>query len=213
MLRRIEARIGHAGLLIGVFLLGALIASIAVGILGSSNIFWGEPDQYGKVRVPGSATLHLPSGDVGANAAIYIPGKTPGVQVDVPIPKSLGLAVTPAGGGAALDVSRDLGSSGNTGSGSTNAIRKVFTVHVPSDGDYRVRATGSFAGVGINAQLWFGHGPPIPGTLVPVIGAAISLLGMLIWAFVLRRPIGSRPEDLGDPGDPEPRHVAYSGEE
>jgi hypothetical protein len=128
----------------------------------------------------------------------------------VPIPKNLGLDVVPAGGGDPVEVSRDLGTSSNANDHDTNSQRKVFTVHVPSDGDYRVRATGSFAGVGINAQLWFGHGPPIPGALVPVIGAGISLLGMLIWAFALRRPIGSRPDAARDH---EPRHVAYSGEE
>lgn len=193
MLKRIEHRIGRTAMLIGAFFLTALVLCAPVGILGSSNILWGEPDQYGTVRVPGSATVHLPSGDVGVNAALFIPGKTPGQTVDVPIPRNLKLVLTPASGTEAPTVSSDLGDSDNATDHNTNAQRKVFTAHVPADGDYTARASGSFAGVGINAQLWFGHGPPLPGTLVPVVAAGLALIGMFFWLVVRPRIRGRRP--------------------
>ena len=51
-----------------------------------------------------------------------------------------------------------------------------------------MRAAGNFLGVGVNPQLWFGHGPPIPGTLVPLVAVGLVLLGGCVW-FVILPPI------------------------
>jgi hypothetical protein len=192
MLKRLEARIGRVALAIGAFLLATLVVCMPVGILGASNIIWGDEHQYGSMRVPGSEVVHLPSGDVDVTLAIYIIAK--GNQtIDVPVPRDLRLALTPVGGGAPVPLTYDLGTSGNTLSNDTNSERKIWTAHVPSDGDYRATARGTTSFVGINAQLWFGHGPPIPGVYVPLVSAITVLVGGLLWFVIVPLVRGRRP--------------------
>jgi hypothetical protein len=182
-----DAESGGKRLLIGlgIFLLATLIMCVPVGVLGSSNLVWGENDQYGRVDVPGRATLDLPARTVTVVVALDIVGK--GNQtVDVPLPSNLGLTVTPAEGQPAPSVVRDIGDSGNTNDDGTNSQRQIFKVDVAQEGSYDVVTSGSFRRIGLNAQFWFGHGPPIPGTLVPLIAAALVLIGFGIW-FVIRR--------------------------
>jgi hypothetical protein len=180
---------GRQLLLAGVLLIPLSFAAMAVvGILGSSNIVWGEPNQYGRVDVPGTAVVHLPAGTVEVTAAVYIVGKG-NETVDVPLPDDLSVTVTPAGGSAPVTVTPDVGSSGNTMDAHHNSVRRVYRVAVPADGDYTVSASGDFTGIGIHPQLWFGHGPPLPGTYVPVIGLGIVVLVEGVWLLLwgLRR--------------------------
>ncbi len=170
---------------IGAFLLATLIVCVPVGVLGSSNIVWGEPDQYGRVDFPGSGVVHLPAGSVDAALGLDIPGKG-NVSVELPVPSDLSLSVVPVSGSATPTVTRDLGPSNNANDDLANTVRRVWRVEVPEEGDYTVTGRGHVRAIGINAQLWFGHGPPIPGTLVPFIAAGLVLLGSLVW-FVVRR--------------------------
>ena len=167
--------------------LGATFAVMAVvGVLGSSNLVWGEDNQYGTVDVPGSKVLHLPKRTVDVSAAVYILGKG-NETVDVPIPPDMRLAVAPVDGGERPEISRDVGSSSNASSNRVNAQRRVWKVDVPREGDYRVSAAGHLDRDGVNPQLWFGHGPPIPGTLVPLMAVLMTTVGGLVWFVLLPR--------------------------
>lgn len=164
--------------------LGATFAVwVVVGVLGSSNLVWGEDDQYGTVDVPGSKVLHLPKRTVDVSAAVYILGKG-NEDVDLPLPSDMALTVAPVDGEARPVVSRDVGGSSNAGASGVNTQRRVWKVDVPQDGDYRVSAGGDLRRDGVNPQLLFGHGPPIPGTYVPIIAAVVTTVGGLVW-FVL----------------------------
>jgi hypothetical protein len=183
-----EAERGGKRLLIGlgIFLLATLVVCVPVGMLGSSNLVWGESDQYGRVDVPGRATLDLPARTIDVEIALDIVGKG-NETVEVPLPPNLALTVTPTGDQPAPSVVRDVGDSGNTNDNGTNSQRRVFRVDVAEAGSYDVVARGNFRGVGINAQFWFGHGPPIPGTLVPLIAAGLVAIGFLVWLVLLPR--------------------------
>ena len=188
---RVKSRAGRIALTILLLFVATLIVMVPVGILGSSNVVWGEDNQYGRVDVPGTAVLHLPAGSLRVSAAVEIPGRgneTP----NLPLPSDLALAVTPVRGSAQPTVTRDLGTSANASDDQVNAQRQVWTVHVPSDGAYRVTARGNFLGVGVNAQLWFGHGPPLPGTLVPLVAVGIVLISAGLWLLVHPRLRGRR---------------------
>jgi len=183
----------RGAIIVGAFLLATLVLCAPVGILGSSNIVWGEDNQYGKVPVPGTKVLHLPEDTVDVSAAMAILGKG-NETVDVPIPANLTLRVVPVGGGMAAVVHRDLGDSTNAMDDGVDSQRRVFKVDVPHDGDYRVTAAGTFLSGELNPQLWFGHGPPIPGTYVPFIAAGLALLGGLVLLLIRRRRrSGERP--------------------
>jgi hypothetical protein len=177
---------------IGAFLLATLIVCIPIGVFGSSNIFWGDPHQDGRVDFPGTGVVHLPAGDVDAALALYIPGKG-NESVDLPVPSSVSLSIAPVNGSATPTVTRDLGPSNNANDNFVNTVRRVWRVDVPEEGDYAVTCRGRVRAIGINAQLWFGHGPPIPGPLVPLIAAALVLLGAFV-RFVILPHVRSRPE-------------------
>jgi Short C-terminal domain len=189
MIRRIEKRVGRVGLMFLGFLLATLVACVPVGVLGSSNLVWGEDNQYGRVDVPGTKVLHLPARTVDANVAIDIPGKG-NETVDVPLPKDVSLAVSPVGGRGQPVITRDVGDSGNANDDRVNSQRRVWRVRVPHDGDYRVTARGDFLGIGVNPQLWLGHGPPLPGTLVPFVAAALVLFVGFVWLIIMPRLLG-----------------------
>jgi hypothetical protein len=171
------------------FVLATLVICVPVGILGSSNLVWGEPNQYGRIEVPGQGVLHLPSGTAEVSVAADIVGRgneTP----DFPLPSDLALAVTPVSGPPLVTIEDALGDSSNAIADGANTLRLVWKVRIPIEGDYRVRGRGTFAGAFVNPQLWFGHGPPLPGDVVPAVAAAIALLGGLLWLLVWPRVRG-----------------------
>jgi hypothetical protein len=186
-----EAEWGAKRVLIGVgiFLLATLVVCVPVGVLGSSNLVWGEANQYGRVDVPGRATLDLPARTIDVEVALDIVGKG-NETVDVPLPSNLALTVTPAAGEPAPSVVRDVGDSGNTNDDGTNSQRRIYKVDMAQAGAYNVVARGDFRRIGLNAQFWFGHGPPIPGTLVPLIAAALVAVGFIVW--LVFRPLLAR---------------------
>ncbi|MEA2449753.1 MAG: hypothetical protein QOG63_1685 [Thermoleophilaceae bacterium] len=192
MIRRVESRVRRVVVTFLALLLASFVMCAPVGILGSSNLVWGEDDQYGKVKVPGHEVLHLPAGTVDVNAAVDIPGKG-NATVDLPLPSHLSLAVAPVGGASEPVVTRSVGTSTNANANDVNTQRRVWHVRVQQSGDYRVAARGNFLGIGLNPQLWFGHGPPLPGTLVPAVAAALVLIGWLVWFVILPRVRPRRP--------------------
>lgn len=180
-LRRVRSTTRRLLLGILMFLALTAVCSIPVGILGSSNLVWGEPNQYGRIDVPATKVMHLPSGDMIASIAVYFPQRA-AQSVVLPIPSSLTLQITPVSGTGHVTLSKSFGSTDNSLDGADNTLRRVWNVHVPSSGDYRVTTAGNFAIIGaVNAQIWFGHGPPIPGVAVPFIGMGGAVLILGFW--------------------------------
>ena len=200
MLRRIESRTKRIAVGVLVFFSVALAMCAPVGILGSSNLVWGEDNQYGIVRVPGAKVVHLPAGDVDVSAAVDIVGKG-NETVDLPLPKHLTLALTPVDDVAQAVVKRSIGGSTNADGDGVNTQRRVWEVHVPSAGDFRVKTRGNFLGVGVNPQLWFGHGPPIPGTYVPLIAVVLTFVGWIA-LYVIQPRLRGRREQTAGPAPP-----------
>jgi len=176
---------------VGIFIAAWFPTLAIVGILGSSNIVWGEDNQYGRVDVPSTKVLHLPGREIDVSLAVEIVGKG-NETVDVPVPRNLALHVTPAAGGPAVAQDTDLGDGDNAMGDGVNSQVRVWKIKVPHDGDYKVVTDGTFNGAEINPQLWFGHGPPIPGGWVPVLTTIIVVLGGL--AFFSARRLHERRE-------------------
>jgi hypothetical protein len=191
VIHRIESAIGRVGLLALGWLLATLVLTVPIGILGSSNLVWGEDHQYGRMDVPGTKVLHLPGHTVDVNVAVDIPGKG-NETVDVPLPSDLSLTVSAVDGSSRPKITRDVGDSDNANDNRVNSQRRVWRVHVDHAGDYRVTGRGNFLGVGVDPELWLGHGPPIPGTYVPFIAAILVLMGGFVWLVLLPRLPGRR---------------------
>jgi hypothetical protein len=186
MISRIESTAKRAAARAGVFLLATFVVGIIVGILTASNLVWGEDNQYGFVKLPGKKVLHLPARDIDVSLAVHILGKG-NETVDVPIPSRLALSVVPTGDSPRVDVTRDLGASTNANADGVNSQRRVWRIHVPADGDYRVTARGRYPGGGVNAQLWFGHGPPLSGGWPYAVAALLVAAGWGIQTLVRSR--------------------------
>jgi hypothetical protein len=183
---------GRIGLLALGFFIAWIVLMLTVGVLGSSNLVWGEPNQYGRIDVPGEGALHLPTGTVDVAVAAEIVGR--GNQTpNFPLPADLALSVTPVSGSAHPTVIEALGHSSNANADGADTLRHVWKVQLPADGRYRVGARGRFAGAVLNPQLWFGRGPPLPGALVPVVAAALAVVGGVGWLVVRPRIRGRLP--------------------
>jgi hypothetical protein len=204
--RQIESGFGRALLGLGAFLLVALFATIAVGVL-NSNLLWGEANQYARVPIPGKQIVQLPSGDVQVNVAAALPGRgneTP----EMPLPK-LSLAVIPTVKGAAEPtVENDLGSSTNASDKEVDTQRRVWKVHLPEAGRYLAVVRGDFTGYGVNAQIWFGNEPaPLHGGEIPLAGAIIAAIIFAVGFVVTRIRRGRKPPEEGGEVAPTAGHV------
>ncbi len=212
---RIESGVGRFFAYAGLFLLVTFLWCIPVGVIGSSNIVWGEPNQYGRVDIPGTGIVHLPAGSVDGTVAMIIPGRgneTPTVL----LPDDLALSVVAVDGSGSAVVTRHLGNSGNAMDSHADSQRHVWNISVPHDGDYHVTTHGTFEGLGVDVAVWFGHGPPIPGTLVPVIALWLAAITALIYWLVRRRrkPGDDSQGDYSGPvWTPRPEHRDHGGDD
>lgn len=145
-------------------------------------------DAYGEVPVPGSASLHLPAGDVTVSFHTQVIGSPSGGGL--PLPR-LGMAIDPPAGVPQPMVTEHIGSTITV---NNDSRRRVWRVAVPADGTYRIRTQGQISGF-INPRLAFGHAGSY-GYLVWVFvgllaAGLIMLVGSLIWTSRTRRAVSS----------------------
>ena len=123
--------------------------------------FLDDYDAYGEVPVPGSASLHLPAGEVTISLHTVIIG---GPNGGLPVPP-LDITFDPPSGVAQPTVTENLGSTTTV---NNDAHVRVWVAQIPSEGNYNITTDGKVNGY-IDPRLAFGHGSPI---------------GFLVWVFV-----------------------------
>jgi len=141
-------------------------------------------DEYGEVSIPGSASVHLPAGEVTASFHTQIIGTTNGNGLPLP---PLSMDISPPAGVATPAVTGDTGSTTTVNS---DAHRRVWILHVPAEGSYTIAVDGPVSGF-INPRLAFGHRAST-GPLIWVFVAlfVLSLVDLVIagwWSARLRR--------------------------
>ena len=158
----------------------AAVGTIVAQIL-AQNVFNTEAD-YGRIDIPGTKVLHFPAQTIDVSLSVYYPSAG-NEDTDVPIPQ-MSLVLHPLDGGQQPTVTENPGLA----SGSSHPFRRVWTMDVPSEGDYRVRVTGRVEKF-FNPQLLFGA-TPRPWDIYLIGGIVLAeflLLPTLALAIIRRR--------------------------
>jgi hypothetical protein len=161
-------------------LIVALVAVLAVAIVAqivNANVAsdLSDADKYGSVHLPGSAILELPAGSL--EVMVHGDGST---ALDVP--RGLRLTVVPVGAGLPTPVlTRDRGGQfGLSGRSGSDEFRRIWRLHTPRAGAYRVTVSGVDS-AGDTRELTFGHGPPASAVEIWEIAGIVMLAVLLAW--------------------------------
>jgi hypothetical protein len=172
------------------------IVAGGVGLIASLilNVFvLDEYDAYGEVPVPGSASLHLPAGEMTVSFHTLSTGRP---TSGFPIP-DMGFSITPPAGVPKPQVTESVG---GTTSVNSDVHVQVWTVQVPAEGTYNVETDGKVSGY-IDPRLAFGHGSSY-GWLWWLFGGLLALgivelVAALTWsARSARRARPLEPQEL-----------------
>ena len=119
------------------------LAAVATFVLWLIGIFaLNRSAKYGKVGIPGSKVVNLPTGEVDVSFDAQVTSYGGSSNVSLPIPH-LGLSVVPVGGGL---IPGYQSSVGGTTSVNSDAHRQVAKLDVPASGSYRVTVSGDVGG-------------------------------------------------------------------
>jgi hypothetical protein len=133
-----------------------------IATLVLNAFFLDHYDAYGEVPVPGSASLHLPLGEVTISFHTVVIGGPNGGGLPVP---PLKITIDPPDGVARPVATENIGSTTTV---NNDAHVRVWVAQVPADGTYNITTDGQVNGF-IDPRLAFGHS---------------SQLGFLVWVFV-----------------------------
>ncbi|MGO9385395.1 MAG: SHOCT domain-containing protein [Mycobacterium sp.] len=155
------------------FSLAAAIVMMVVSVGGFivalvlNTFFLDKYDAYGEVPIPGSGSLHLPSGEVTVSLHTVVIGSPNG---GLPVPP-LGLTIAPPDGVAQPVMTENIGSTTTV---NNDAHVRVWVAQIPASGTYNITTDGQVNGF-INPRLAFGHK---------------SSYGFLVWLFVAMFVVG-----------------------
>src|SRR3984893_5656969 len=139
--------------------------------------FLDDYDAYGEVPVPGSASLHLPAGEVTVSLHTIIIGGPNGGGLPVP---PLGVTIIPPEGMPQPVVTESIGSTTTV---NNDAHVQVWVARIAKEGTYNITTDGQVSGY-INPRLAFGHkssyGYPL-WVFVGLFVAALVDLALSIW--------------------------------
>lgn len=133
----------------------ALLLWIAVGgvlLYALFAAYFGDADRFGRVSVPGTATLDLPEGETDISYAEQAQGD----GGEVAVPADLEITVVSAAGGEAVDLD-PRGSDQSEDDG--EVVRLYGSVNPPAAGLYEVRTASREAVARPGPQLLFGESP------------------------------------------------------
>jgi hypothetical protein len=169
-----------------------VIAVPAIIITWVLNAFFlDDYDAYGEVPVPGSSSLHLPSGEVTISLHTVIIGGPNGGGLPVP---QMGLTIVPPDGVAQPVVTENIGSTTTV---NNDARVRVWVAQIPADGVYNITTEGNVNGY-IDPRLAFGHGSPVNNLVWVFVGMfVVGLIGAVVASRWLGRVRRNAPPAAG----------------
>jgi hypothetical protein len=182
-----------------------LLLLAAVGIV-LATAFSDHSDDYGRVSVPGTGTVHLPKGA----ATVYYRLRSD--SSEVASGGDLAFAVTPAQGGSPLAMTQATGEETSdvtvTRSETIGEIGSVAKLDLPEAGDYRVTGNTNFA----PGTSYLEFGTNAGNALLQrwkLIAALV--LGALVLAFIPLPRSGRRRDRAGEPHWSSDPRAPYAG--
>ncbi len=146
--------------------------------------FLDDFDAYGEVPVPGSASVHLPRGEVTISLHAEVISSPNGGGLPVP---PMSVTIAPPNGVAEPVVKENVGSTTTV---NNDAHIRVWVAQVAADGDYNITTDGKVGGF-IDPRLAFGHGSPLGSLVWVFVGMfAAGLIGLIVaskWLGRIRR--------------------------
>lgn len=173
---------------------GGLGFAIALAL---NAFLFDKYNAYGEVPIPGTSSIHLPAGEVTINLHTQVISSPSGGGLPVP---PLSLRVQPPDGVAQPAVEESVG---GTTTVNNDAHRRLWRMHVVTDGEYRITTDGQVGGF-IAPRLAFGHGSRY-GSAVWVFAGMFGLGALdLMAALWLLRGSGRPRISVADVPDHDP---------
>ena len=177
---------GRAGTVVyvGRWIVMAIVIAVAAVLAGTSashagagdlGFVGGDLSSYAVIDVPGTKTVHLPTGTVEASFDALT-----GDVAAMPLPE-LSLGVHPVGGGADPKITVARSDTINSGGESETLAAKI---HVVKAGDYRVSITGG--GNYNQPRLLLGRSKASRWLPILIIAVVVDLVIYLVSVVVLR---------------------------
>lgn len=165
----------------------AVVGFIAVVVLNA--FVFDEYDAYGEVDIPGSASLHLPEGEVTVSFHTLVTGQPSGAGLPVP---ELQMSISPPEG---VDEPTVTESFGGTTTVNNDAHVRVWVTEIHEAGTYEVLTEGEVDGY-ISPRLAFGH-DRTHGELLWLFGGlfAVGVVGVLV-ALIWSARVAKRARPL-----------------
>ncbi|MGA9493003.1 MAG: SHOCT domain-containing protein [Mycobacterium sp.] len=168
---------------VAIWLMVVAVAGFIVTLVLNA-FFLDDYDAYGEVPVPGSASVHLPRGEVNISLHAEVIGSPSGGGMPVP---PMSVTIAPPNGVPEPVVTENIGSTTTV---NNDAHIRVWVAQVPADGDYNITTDGKVGGF-IDPRLAFGHGSPLGSLVWVFVGMfASGLVGSLVaskWLGRIRR--------------------------
>jgi hypothetical protein len=186
----------------------ALMVLCAVGFVGTLvwHSFGGDYDKYGRIDIPGSGKVTLPTGEVEINYAVRLATNGTGGALTVP---NLHFSMEAPDGARDPTVTED---GGGTVSVNTAAHVRVWRLQVKDAGDYSVTTDGDVGGF-VAPQLTFGQRSPMPAWPTAAFGLVFLVAFGLLLVSALAASHGggssSRPKAASEPTSAQPSSVPY----
>jgi hypothetical protein len=193
----------RVGLVTAILTLVVAVVGFVVTLVLNAFVF-GKYNAYGEVPIPGSGSVHLPSGEVTVNFHTEVIGSPRGGGLPIP---QLKLGIDPPAGVPQPTVTESIGSTTTV---NNDSHVRVWRIQVPAEGTYHIRTDGRVGGF-ISPRLAFGQKSPY-GSMVWVF-VALFVLGLLNLTCVLWWSMRSRSSKRRIVAPPQPVSVPASDDE
>lgn len=188
----------------GLSIVGTFVAFFVLLIVGAVGGL-GESDKYGRVPIPGKATIELPQGEA---SVFYEEAVSIDENESLNAPRGLAYSVSPAAGGPPL-AKKGKGSFDEEVSDGGTTRSSYAEIDVPQAGPYLVQTSLRGGRAGPMPALTFGE--PLSARIFDKLGyALLGLLGLALAALIaivtfIRNRLVHADERVTMPPDQRPK--------